>query len=88
MALSKLQLLTMNQSRFDIVLKDTHSNSQHLCDSYMSLEHQRESLFLANKHQHLIVPGNLCRSPTDINKLFLVTMCIISYLFLGGKQTN
>lgn len=56
--------------------------------SYMSLEHQKESMFLASKHQHLPVPGDLCKSPMDINKLFLVKMCITSDLFLRGKPTN
>lgn len=56
--------------------------------SCMSLEHQKEAMFLDSKHQHLVAPGDLCRSPIEVNKLFLVKFCIISDLVLSGRQDN
>lgn len=56
--------------------------------SYMSLEHQKEATFLVSKHRHLVAPGELYKSPVEVNELFLVKFCIISDLFLRGRQAN
>ena len=56
--------------------------------SYMSLEHQKEAMFLVSKHYHLVAPADLCKSPIELNELFLVRSSVISDLFLKGRQAN
>lgn len=56
--------------------------------SCMSVEHQKEATFLVSKHWHLVAPGDLYKSPIEVNELFLVKFCTVSDLFLRGRQTN